>query len=199
MLNTKTIAGGLALAGALLAAPHAARAQAGTVFAGYSTNTDVNQDAMTLTVNNLSSVGFTDLTVTEFLPADINGPGVTDSFNFGTVAANGFLNLDLSPLPDFGRDPAHTFPGIAPFSMTVTAYQGASLLTTTFSQDTNASGGYVQFEGIGEGASTPYQAVAPTHVGDLSPAPVPEASTASGLALFLLGLGGLALRSRRRA
>jgi len=199
MTYAKIIIGGLALAGALFAAPHVARAQAGTVFGGYAASVDANQDHMTLTVNNLTSTAFTNLTVTELLPADINGPAVSDMYNYGTVAANGSLDLDLSFLPDFGRDPAHTFPGIAPLTMTVTAQQGAALLATTFSQDVNATGGYVQFEGIGEGTHAPYQAVAPTRVGVLAPAPVPEAPTTVSLGLFLLGLGGLALRARGRA
>jgi len=197
-MHTKLITGGLALAGALLSlAPQAAHAQAGTVFGGYSTNVDANQDHMTLTINDLTSVGFTNVTLTALLPADANGPAVTDSYNYGAVAANGSLSLDLSLLPEFGQDPAHTFPNVAPFSMTVTALQGTTSLTTTFSQDINASNGYVQFEGIGEGANTPYQAVEPARVGVL--APVPEASSMVTLGLLLLGMGGLALRARRRA
>lgn len=197
--NMTLTAAGIALAG-LLAAPPAARAQAGTVFGGYVTSTDANQDHMALTVNNLSGFDFTDLTVTELLAADAAGPAVSSSFNFGTVAANGSLILDMSPLPDFGRDPAHTFPGIAPFGVTVTARQGTTLLTTSFSQATNATGGYVQFEGIGEGTSAPYQAVQPVRLGVLAPAaaPVPEASTAVSLGVVLLALGGLAQRARRR-
>lgn len=196
MMHAKTLTGALALAGALLAAPHAARAQAGAVSGGYATNVDANQDHMTLTVNDLTSTGFTNLTVTEMLPADANGPAVSDSYNYGTVAANGSLDLDLSFMPDFGRDPAHTAPFLTPFSVTVTAQQGATLLATTFSQDTNATGGYVQFEGVGEGANAPYQTVASTRVGVLAPA-VPEASTTVSLGLLMLGLGGLALRARR--
>ncbi len=195
MTHTKTILGSLALAGALLAAPHAARAQAGSVFAGYSTNADANQDRMTLTVNNLSAADFTNLTLTELLPDAVTP--VSDTYNYGTLAANGSLNLDLSLLTDFGLNPAQTFPGIAPLTLTVTAQQGATLLTTTFTQDANATGGYVQFEGIGEGTSAPFQTVAPARVGVL--APVPEASTTVSLGLLMLGLGAVALRARRRA
>ncbi len=197
MTHAKIYAGTLALAGALLAAPHMARAQAGAVFGGYATAADANQDHITLTVSDLTAADFSNLTLTALLPADSNGPAVSDSYNFGTVAANGSLDLDLSVLPDFGRDPAHTFPGIAPLTFTVTAQQGTTLLTSTFSQTVNATGGYVQFEGIGEGANDPYVAVAPAQVGVL--AAVPEASTFFSAGLLLLGLGGLTLRARRRA
>ncbi len=197
MTHTKLIAGTLALA-ALLAAPHAAGAQAaGTVFGGYFTSPDANQDHITLTVNDLSAISFTNLTVTELLPADVNGPAVLDSYNFGTVTPNGSLALDLSVMPDFGRDPAHTFPNVAPLTFTVAAQQGATLLSSTFSQKVNATGGYVQFEGIGEGTNDPYVSVAPAQVGVL--AAVPEASTFFSAGLLLLGLGGLTLRARRRA
>lgn len=199
MINTRLLQRGVGLAGTLLAlvVPHAAFAQAGTVLAGYATNVDANQDHMTMTVNNLTATDFTNVTVTELLPATASDPAVSDTFNFGTVAANGSLDLDLSVLPDFGRDPAHTAPFLTPFDVTVTAQEGAILLSTTFNQDNNATGGFVGFEGVGEGGNAPYLPVAPTQVGIL--APVPEVSTTVSLGLFIVGLGGLALRTRRRA
>ncbi len=196
-LLAKHFAGALALSGVLLAAPHAAHAQAGAVTGGYFTAPDANKDHITLSVSNFSAIDFTDLTLTALLPADSFNSAVSDSYNFGSVPASGSLDLDLSVLPDFGADPAHTFPGIAPLTFTVTAKQGGTLLTSTFSQSSNASGGYVQFEGIGEGTSDPYLAVAPTRIGLL--APVPEASTLVSAGLFLLALGGLTLRARLRA
>lgn len=204
MTHTKTIAGGLALAGALLglAAPQGAQAQTsplGTVLGGYLTNQDANQDRMTIIVNNLTLTDFTDVTLTYLLPATPGFSAVTDSFNYGTIAANGSRSLDLSLFPDFGRDPAHTFPDVAPFDVTLTAQDGATRLTTTFSQDNNSTGGFVGFEGIGEAGHDPYLPVTPTQVGTLASAPVPEASTPVSLGLFLLGMGGLALRARRRA
>ena len=202
-MHTRLITGGLALAGALLAlAPQAAHAQTspfGTVLGGYITNQDANQDRMTIIVNNLTLTDFTNVTLSYLLPASPGFSAVLDSFSYGTVAANGSRSLDLSPFPDFGRDPAHTFPDIAPFSVTLTAQDGATLLTTTFSQDANDTGGFVGFEGIGEPGHDPYLSVTPTQVGTLTAAPVPEASTTAGLGLLLLGLGGLALRARRRA
>ena len=200
MNNSKFILGSVALAALLaLAAPQAANAQAGTVFGGYSTNVDANQDHITLSVNNLTATDFTDLTFTALLPADANGPAVSDSYDFGTVAANSSLNLDLSLLPDFGNDPAHTFPLVAPLDFTVTAQQGNTLLSTTFNQSSNASGAFVGFEGISENGSTPYQSVPSTEVGILAPAAaVPESSTAVSLSFLGLGLGGLVVLARRR-
>ena len=200
MNNSKLIQGGVALAAMLaLVVPQAANAQAGTVFGGYSTNVDANQDHITLAVNNLTATDFTNLTLTALLPADANGPVVSDSYNYGTVAANGTLNLDLSVLPDFGNDPAHTFAFIAPLTFTVTAQEGNTLLSTTFNQSSNASGAFVGFEGISENGSTPYQSVASTEVGILAPAAaVPESSTAVSLSFLGLGLGGLVLLARRR-
>jgi hypothetical protein len=202
MTHTKTILGALALAGALLAAPRAAHAQTsplGTVLGGYLTSPDANQDRMTLIVNNLTLTDFTNVTLTYLLPASPGFSAVTDSFDYGTVAANGSRSLDLSLFPDFGRDPAHTFPDVAPFDVTLTAQDGATLLTTTFSQDANDTGGFVEFEGIGEAGHDPYQPVTPVQVGTLTAAPVPEASTTVSLGLLLLWLGGIALRARRRA
>jgi hypothetical protein len=201
--RTSPITGGLALAGALLAlAPQAARAQTspfGTVLGGYITNQDANQDRMTIIVNNLTMTDFTNVTLSYLLPASPGFSAVADSFSYGTISANGSRSLDLSQFPDFGRDPAHTFPDVAPFSVTLTAQDGATLLTTTFSQDSNDTGGFVGFEGIGEPGHDPYLPVTPTQVGTLAASPVPEASTTAGLGLLLLGLGGLALRTRRRA
>ena len=202
MTHTKTILGALALAGALLAAPRAAHAQTsplGTVLGGYLTSPDANQDRMTLIVNNLTLTDFTNVTLTYLLPASPGFSAVTDSFDYGTVAANGSRSLDLSLFPDFGRDPAHTFPDVAPCDVTLTAQDGATLLTTTFSQDANDTGGFVEFEGIGEAGHDPYQPVTPVQVGTLTAAPVPEASTTVSLGLLLLWLGGIALRARRRA
>ncbi|MDQ2801008.1 MAG: PEP-CTERM sorting domain-containing protein, partial [Armatimonadota bacterium] len=170
----------------------------GTVLGGYITNQDVNQDRMTIIVNNLTLADFTDVTLNYNLPASGSFLAVTGSFDYGTISANGSRSLDLSVFPDFGQDPAHTFPDVAPFDITVTANDGGTFLSTdVFNQDTNTSGGFVGFEGIGEGANAPYLPVAPTQVGIL--APVPEASTTVSLGLLMLGLGGLALRARRRA
>jgi hypothetical protein len=200
MTNSKIILGSVALAALLsLAVSQAANAQAGTVFGGYSTNVDANQDHITLSVNNLTATDFTDLTLTALLPASGNDPAVSNFYDYGTVAANGSLNLDLSLLTDFGNDPAHTFPGITPLTFTVTASQGSAFLSTTFNQSSNASGAFVGFEGISENGSTPYQSVPSTEVGILAPAAaVPESSTAVSLSSLCLGLGGLVLLARRR-
>lgn len=203
MTQKRNILGGLALAGTLLALTGVQTAQAastpsGTVLGGYITNPDANQDRMTIIVNNLTLADFTDVTLNYNLPASGSFSAVTDSFDYGTISANGSRSLDLSVMPDFGRDPAHTFPDVAPFDITVTANDGGTLLTSNvFNQDTNTSGRFVGFEGIGEPGQDPYQSVTPTQVGIL--APVPEASTTVSLGLLMLGLGGLALRARRRA
>ena len=197
MNNTKLILGSAAFLAALtLAVPQAANAQSGTVFGSYNTFTDANQNFIGLTVNNLTAVDFTDVTLTALLPADTNGPAFSESYDYGTAFANGVLNLDLSVLPDFGKDPAQTFPLIAPLTFTVTAKQGGNLLSATFSQDSNVSGAFVGFEGVSENGSTPYQSVSSTEVGILNP--VPESSTADSLSFLGLGLGGIVLLARRR-
>ena len=203
MTHARAILGGLALAGTLLAlAPHSAQAQttpSGTVLGGYLTSPDANQDRMTIIVNNLTLTDFTNVTLSYLLPASPGFSAVQDSFNYGTLAANSSLSLNLAVFPEFGRDPAHTFPDVAPFDVTVTAQDGSVLLATTFNQDTNASGGFVGFEGIGEPGHDPYLPVTPTTVGVFAPAAVPEASGMVSLGLLVLGLGGLTLRARRRA
>lgn len=129
-----------------LAAAFPACAQsAGSIQAGY----DAANDVMLLKINNSFFQDFTNVTLTETLLAD---PSVTDSVNLGTIGAGKSATSDVDFLfpVTFGDNPDDLFVG-QPFDVTLTAdYLGATH-TVTFNQDNNATGGYVQFEGIGEG------------------------------------------------
>ena len=196
--------------GATLTAPAFAQ---GVIQGGYTDGGGANvpqsgSDIAYITITNTGAAAFTNVTLsgTKYQDYTTTDTVALPDIAAGTTLASSSFDLPFSEAQySYGNGNDVDEGELGNFSLLFSALQNGQAVTATFSPTTNASGGFVGFEGYdargnasdGEFNVTTLATIPATVAPHGLPA-VPEPSQFAGMGLGLFSLAGLMLRARRR-